>query len=293
MTDDTRHDGAESASAEQLGVADVLATTFRTIGANPSSTLGLTAALVVPATLINLALQIVQFYLLGDVESDPGGSMVAALGMMAIGAVTLAVAILTMLGTVIAAGALTHVTIETLLGRRTTVGVAMRASLGRVLPLVGTALVTGVLQFVGMFLCFVPGVIAWVWLVLALPSCLAEKVGPIEALQRSVELTEGHRLTIFLIGLVLGGAFMTVSLCVLSPSLVELFQQVQESVETGVPFTGLQDPLSPMQLVSTLLSMALQTVGVAVFSVMPAVMYVRLRGLRESVDANAVAQVFA
>ncbi|MDQ3035054.1 MAG: hypothetical protein M3Y87_21785 [Myxococcota bacterium] len=289
MSDDPLEDWGSAATGTPLEVGDVLATTFRTIGANAGPVFGLTAAVVIPSTLVGIALQVVQHYALRDLIA--GGTLdpsAAAIGALVIGFGTLVITILSALATIALQGALTHLTIESLLGRGATAGEAVRASLGRLLPLIGTAFLAGLISMIGIFLCIVPGVIAWVWLVVAVPVCFAERLGPLDALQRSVELTEGHRLTIFLVGLVLTVALTAITMCVISPAMVVAFQQ---ALDRGGAATALEDPLAPLQLLTAALSAIVQTFGIAVLSVMPAVVFVRLRGLG-GVDAKAVARVF-
>lgn len=74
---------------------------------------------------------------------------------------------------------------------------------GRWAVLLGIALIVGVLVGVGLMVLVIPGVIAYLWLVLAGPAAVMER-GPIgESLRRSMKLTAGHR------GRILGAVAVT------------------------------------------------------------------------------------
>ncbi len=61
------------------------------------------------------------------------------------------------------------------------------------LPVVGIALIVGILVNVGMLLLIVPGVILYVMFWVAIPVAVVERPGVIASLQRSMFLTKGNR----------------------------------------------------------------------------------------------------
>lgn len=270
-----------------LSVGDVIATTSRTLGTHAKVIFLLTSALVIPSTLLGIAIQWLQYY---AATSAPPGSMEAATRSLWVSLSTLPVVIITWLAAVVVHGAILHITLESLQGRSATLRESLRAMRPRYFALVFTMFLVGIITGIGIFLCIVPGFIALTFLAIALPVCFRENLGPIDSLQRSIELTEGHRWTIFVIYLLITVGFGTLMCCVLSPSMVSLFQQTQESMQRGTVFV--QDPLTPMSLFSNFLSMCLQTVISAFSTIIPCVIYARLRGLRDNVDAQKLAQVF-
>jgi hypothetical protein len=77
---------------------------------------------------------------------------------------------------------------------------SLNVALQRFWPLIGLTL-AGLLTMVGLALLLVPGLIfATLWFV-SLPACIVEQLGPWKSLDRSRELTRGHRWKVF--GLVL------------------------------------------------------------------------------------------
>jgi hypothetical protein len=287
-------EGSEGYGGEQAGaplaLGDVVATTFRTLGAHAGPLTMLAAAIVVPTTVVTVLLQVAQYQVTRGMSP---AAPEAALASLAFVLASLAVALVSWMVGVVVHGAMLHLTLETLQGRAATTREALRAALPRFLPLLLTTFLVGIITVLGSMLCIAPGYVAMVWLAVAAPACFAERIGPIAAIQRSIELTEGHRLTVFLFYLVMTVTFGTLLCCVISPSMVTAFQQAQESLQSGRPADAAQDPLTPMALVSDVLGMGLQIVTMALFSIAPAVMYARLRGLRDGVDAKTVAQVFA
>lgn len=271
-----------------LALGDVLSTAFRTIGASPGPLFGLAAAVIVPTALGNVALQVVQYFVVG---SDVPPTATSALVSLAFSLMTLLLVIVSAIAGTIVQGALFHVAIESLLGRRATTGEAVRVGLSRFLPLFAANLLIGLAVGVGTFLCLVPGLVAWTWLAVAAPACVYERIGPIDALQRSIDLTEGHRVTILLVWLLVGSAASALFCCVLTPAMMSAFEQVQQSSLSGV--APVASPLAPGALISDALSTLLQIGFLPLLYALHSVMYVRLRGLREGVDASAVARVFA
>ena len=72
--------------------------------------------------------------------------------------------------------------------------------------------VSFVLVYIGMLLCVVPGVILGLGFSLGYPLITDQGLSAIDAMKRSWEMTKGHKLNIFLFGLIgilvlLGGAF--------------------------------------------------------------------------------------
>ena len=66
-----------------------------------------------------------------------------------------------------------------------------------------SAVMMWILIAVGTILCIVPGIIAAAGLAAVYPVATLENYGPVATLQRSWDLTEGNRLMIFLLGLVI------------------------------------------------------------------------------------------
>jgi len=126
---------------------------------------------------------------LGDFES---------FGVFAILIVALSVIVL-----VLTHAALTPIVVADSERRKATFGDALRKSFSRLLPLTALALVMGTAVTIGLFVATAPGLFLYcVWAV-ATPAMVEERLGIGGALGRSWELTDGERLKVFAIVLIL------------------------------------------------------------------------------------------
>lgn len=173
------------------------------------------------------------------------------------------------LGPLLTAG-LTFGVIETLAGHRISAGESLSRGLGNALPAIGVAFLVSIIVTIGLALLVVPGVIAACVYAVAIPVAVAERGS--SALSRSAELTQGHRMTIFLTYLVL---------------LVVL---IVVSVVLGV-ILGLLGSLLPPVLFGVF-GVLIGAAVTPLYSCASIVIYQRLREDREGIDAHTLAEVF-
>lgn len=98
-------------------------------------------------------------------------------------------------------------------------GAVAQRLVGRWPALLGVALIVGVLCSVGLLLLVVPGVLAYLILVLAAPAAVMERADVGESLRRSAQLSRGHRgriLGVTLLAGIIAGFASTVITIVLS-----------------------------------------------------------------------------
>ena len=74
---------------------------------------------------------------------------------------------------------------------------------GNVLGVVGLSLLVSFVSFLACFALIVPGVLLFIMWSLAVPVKLLENKGVLDSMSRSMELTQGSRLRIFVIGLLI------------------------------------------------------------------------------------------
>ena len=222
-----------------LGLGDFFDGAFRTIRGNPVAMVGLAALvttvfMVVP-TVVTLLLAATG-HLTFDLQPDPASGEVSALDSATTTLVSGLGSLFGVFATVVLNGMLVHVVAEAVLGRRTRIGEAWRATRGRMLPLVGltlldvlmwTALVgvpvlLGVLAGaqagvpVGLLVGVPLGLVALATglfvqirhFQLAAPALVLEKTGVFASLRRAGRLSRGQWWRIFgillLTGLVIG-----------------------------------------------------------------------------------------
>jgi hypothetical protein len=103
---------------------------------------------------------------------------------------------------------------QELRGQPVSLGQSLQAGLRRIIPVIGLAISASVLMALGFILFTVPGVIVATMLFVATPVCVVERLGPFASMDRSAQLTKGHRwkilglLVLAIVPLVIGDAIV-------------------------------------------------------------------------------------
>lgn len=156
--------------------------------------------------LPQLLLGIVQINLLSG-GADPGTG--AVLGFVG--------AFFSIAGAMIIQGGVVKGTVSDQSGQKSSFGDLFQTGFRFALPLLGLGVIYGLMVMIGFLCLIVPGVIVSVVFCVAAPSLVIERAGIFASLQRSRDLTRGHRWGVFgvlfvfgilgmLLGLVLGFA---------------------------------------------------------------------------------------
>ena len=200
-----------------------------------------------------------------------GGTIVGALVMLAAAFVLQA--------------SIVHATVTDLNGRRVVLGDSLKVGLRDCLPLFGLAILMGLGIMLGALLLIIPGLILTVVWSVAVPAKVVEKLGVLQAMQRSRDLTRGHRWPIF-------GLFVLYAIANWILSVLIVF--------ASVPFT----PLAPASagaitaigsatsIVHIVASAIVATISTLISTTGGAALYFELRGSREGVGPEALASVF-
>lgn len=98
---------------------------------------------------------------------------------------------------IFAQGATIHGTVQILRGGSFDMLRAVQAAWWALPVLTGAGLLAGVIIMLGFAALFVPGLMAICVLYLTLPACVIEKTDMVGSLERSAELTNGHRWALF------------------------------------------------------------------------------------------------
>jgi hypothetical protein len=159
--------------------------------------------------------------------------------------------------------------VQKMRGQSFAVGESLRHGLARFFPIVGMFVCMGIGLVFGFLLLIIPGVILSLMWSLALPVCVAERLGPIQSLKRSAYLTKGSRWQILGIWALIG-------------------------LVNGVVRAVLQFllPLIVGQTVSILGIFLWMVLAQAFTSIAVAVVYHDLRVAREGIDIDRIAAVF-
>lgn len=268
-----------------LELGDVVAESFRVVGENFGLFAALAAIVLLPNAVAGLAIELALGRFLEETMLSAQTPEAILQQMSWMVPAYLAVFVVTLALYSFGQAAAMHATVEHLVGRKASLGDSLRVGLSRLVSTFFASMLMWVVLLVGFLLCFFPGLVAMVWLAVALPAIVVERLGPIAGLARSIELTEGHRWTIFLVYLVVGLAFLGFSMCIVGPATLVATQ--------GTAPGELPDPLAPGQLVVDAINLVVQGASFMVFTALVGVIYARLRGLRDGVDASALAQVFS
>jgi hypothetical protein len=167
----------------------------------------------------------------------------------------------------VAAAGVTYGVYQQIRGKEVSLIDCLRVGLSLFFPVLGVAIVTGLAEAVGFMLCIVPGVLIALRLPVVVPVTVEERPGVFEALRRSAFLTEGYRGQVFGVLFVLG-----------------IITQIMVRVAL-IPFHDLGSLLMVTSFVNVLTTGLLSTAV--------ALMYYRLRSLKESIDVDQISSVFA
>lgn len=262
---------------------DLLKTGARAVGQNFLTFLSITVLLHVPAFAMEVGFEewlVMQSQRM--LEADPYGPGQQSLQLTtSFGVLGLRIVQIIFLN--LAQAALMYATVEFLAGRKAGIGESLTGGLSRLHVVLAVAFLYALAVGLGTCACIIPGILLACVLYVAIPAAVCEKLGPIEAMQRSSDLTSGHRLTIFLVLLLMFVIEVGLT-CGISVGYGDnLFDQ-----DAYVP------PLSaPVRASRYALAFGMQCVLAMFTAAFASVFYARVRGIRDGVDANAIADVFA
>lgn len=172
----------------------------------------------------------------------------------------------------IATAGITYGVFQHMRGRNPSLGTCLSVGLSALLPILLLAIVQGVA--IGCATCFfiIPGLMLTVRWIVAVPAAVEERPGLWDALNRSTYLTEGYRWEIFGVLAVLWIFYVAVI-----AGLTAAF-----GGEAAIKSGGYMLITSILEILTT---------GIAATAY--CVMYYRLRSIKESIDVDQIASVFA
>ena len=248
----------------QLGV--VWQRSLRTFGRAPVTFIAL-VLLPLIVSVIQIGLRLMTVFASGqpDLKAQPSTGLVIA---------GLVLTILQYVVQIVSQGATIHIAARLLAGDRFTWSNAIGVGFRRFFPLIGAAILVTLSIFVGFLLLIVPGIILSLVLVLAVPACIVERLGPIQSMKRSAFLTRSNRWRIL-------AAFLV---------MIVLPLVTAAAIAIGAAF--FLSKLAVGILAVTLMILLLPCLG-AISLIMLTVLLVELRALKEGGAApRSVSQVF-
>jgi hypothetical protein len=170
----------------------------------------------------------------------------------------------------LATATITYGVFQQMRGRNTSFADCLKVGLSNLLPVLGVAIVQGLAIGVSAIFCLVPGLIVAAMLAVSVPAAVEERPGLLAALNRSSELTEGYRWSVF------GVLFILFIL----------------AIGVGLVFNVVALGLASVPLLARVLREATVVVTSGLSATAAAVMYYRLRSVKESIDVENLASVF-
>ncbi len=194
-------------------------------------------------------------------------------------------AILNMVFTILAQGALVRATITYSQGERASFGDCLATAFSRVLPLIGLAIVSGLAVAFATLLLIVPGIIlALMWYVAA-PVVVAEREGVFASLSRSSQLTEGERWNLFVVLLVVFAVWIAI---IMLSAIIGGIAGAAGAMAGGGGGGG-----GVMVLLVAGAGAASATISATVAGALPSAAYVELRSLKEGPETQGLDDIFA
>jgi hypothetical protein len=152
------------------------------------------------------------------------------------------------------------------------------AALKLFLPMLGIAIVSGIVIMIGFLLLIVPGVMLYIILIVSVPALVEERRGVFGSMRRSRDLTRGSRWLILLLVILFYVASIIVSI---------LFNTVAGVSMFGVAAGNMPDP----RIAGLAAGLSSSLTGVFV-AVMLASLYVELRTVKEGETTDTLAGIF-
>jgi hypothetical protein len=255
----------ETGQHQPLGVGGVVSTAFglyRQQAANLWSIVGL---IVIPAQVV--VWLIIRLSLNGGTTFASGGTVYTS---DSTAPSTIAVIVFGFLSGIVCIGALSRCLLDAYTGHPTDWRKSLAFAAERLAPLVWLALISAVLLTIGFVLLIIPGIYLTVVWVVAVPVLMFEGIGGYGALRRSRELVTGRWWATF-------GALLIGLICIIVAGIVV------GAILGGIANSGSVNVILILSGVSRIVS---AIITYPILAAISAVLYVDLRGRRESVGTH-------
>jgi hypothetical protein len=262
---------AGDAQDRDVSVGRVFGRAFGTLASNPVATLGIAFLFgALPSLLIAYGMQILR----AEDFTSAGGFALAAIGIASV--------LLSVVLAMITQGALVRATVAHSEGGKASFAESAMAGFGVAWRLLLLGIVSALGIALGFLLIFVPGIILYIMWSVAAPALVEERLGPIEALGRSSDLTSGVRWKVFGLSLVVLVIYWLFSALVAMLSM-RWYGGVTEFAEASA---------GSLPLGYLVINGISGTVTSAVWGVIQTSLYVELRDWKDGPATQALAEIF-
>jgi phage-related holin len=163
---------------------------------------------------------------------------------------------------------------ELYLGRDTSVMEAFAQSKGSILIVVAIMLMSGIATFVGCLFLIIPGIYLACRLAVSVPVAIVEKESPVASMERSMELTKGFAMQVFLLLLLVFVVSWIVGMLIQAPVMIFAFKAALAKQQ---PSIGVMAYSYVAEFISQVLVGPIGTISAAL-------MYYNLRVRKEGFD---------
>jgi uncharacterized membrane protein len=262
---------AADANDRYVSIGRLFGRAFGTLGSNPVATFGIAFLFGALPSL----------FLAYGIQTLRGGSF-SAMGTVAVIGIAILSAIVSIVLAMITQGALVRATVAHSEGRKASFAESAMAGLGAAWPLFLLGLVGALGIALGFILLIVPGIILYVMWSVAAPALVEERLGPIEALGRSSDLTSGARWKI------LGLTLVMLVIYWLFSALVAMLGMMWY----GGMLEFAQAANGEMPLGYLVINGIAGTLTSAVWGVIQTSLYIELRHWKDGPATEALAEIF-
>jgi hypothetical protein len=264
----------------EMTVGDILDRGLKLLFARLPAFYLINLVVLFPAILIQIAAPFI-----GEAIGKGGGNPLDPAVLIGAGVAALAAVLLILILQPIGNAAILHIIMEEYQGNRVGIGEAFSYALSRFLPLLGASILVGLIVFVGILLCCVPGIYFMIIYAFVAQVVVLERLGVGEALSRSSALVSGYWWRVFGVLFLIG-----IINAVIQGTIGGVFGAVMPAQEVIPGPNGPQVKFNPLNHV--VITLVTQLIGI-VFSTYTAVcvtlLYLDLRIRKEGYDLEMAA----
>ncbi|HEX4607200.1 MAG TPA: hypothetical protein VH092_03260 [Urbifossiella sp.] len=263
----------------EMTVGDILDRGLRLLFARLPVFYAINLLVLAPVTLLQIVGPLVaQGVAQGGGQLDPA-AVLAGVGLGLFGL------LLTLILLPIGSAAILHIIMEEYAGNRIGIGQALSYALTRFLPLLGASIVVGLMVWVGVFLCCIPGIYLYVTYAFISQIVVLERKGLGDALSRCSTLVDGHRWRVFGVLFLVGLASAIVQFAI--GAALGFVLPSQEVIPAA---NGPQVQINPLNhIVDTIIAQLVSILFNTYIAVCGTLLYLDLRIRKEGFDLELAA----
>jgi hypothetical protein len=268
----------------EMTVGDVLDRGLKLLFARLPTFYIINLIVLTPLILVQI---VIPFIAQGIGDGDNVGPAAAGKLLASLGVLLIAV-VVTVILQPIATAAILHIVMQEYVGNKARLGEAFSFALSRFLTLLLASILVGLIVFVGMLCCCIPGIYFAISYAFVSQVIVLEKLGVGEGLQRSYNLISGYRWRVFGVLLLIVFAAWVVQLGLALGLQAVLPAQELIPTEKG----GFRQEINPVNhIIDTVITQLAQILFTTFMAVCTTLLYLDLRIRKEGFDLELATQL--